>query len=45
MLDPLVVAAAAAAVLTAFSLVLARVAPDRYDDLKLKAVRVRAPRR
>jgi hypothetical protein len=41
MLDPVLAVAAAAFALTVFSLVLARVIPDRYDNLELSRVPTR----
>ena len=41
MLDPLLAVGIAAVVLTAFSLVLARIIPDRYDHLELSRVPAR----
>jgi hypothetical protein len=43
MLDPVVAVGVAAAVLTAFSLMLARIIPDRYDNLELSRVPIRRP--
>ena len=41
MLDPVLAVAAAAVALTVFSLVLARIIPDRYDNLELSRVPAR----
>jgi hypothetical protein len=41
MLDPVVAVAVAAAILTAFSLVIARIIPDRYDNMELSRVPIR----
>jgi hypothetical protein len=41
MLDPLLTAGVAAVALTIFSLVLARLIPDRYDNMELSRVRAR----
>jgi hypothetical protein len=41
MLDPLLAVGVAAVALTIFSLVLARLIPDRYDNMELSRVRAR----
>ena len=41
MLDPVVAVGVAAVVLTTLSLVLARIIPDRYDNLELSRVPAR----
>ncbi|HEY5007060.1 MAG TPA: hypothetical protein VII42_03590 [Caulobacteraceae bacterium] len=41
MLDPLLAVGVAAVALTAFSLALSRLIPDRYDNMHLSRVRAR----
>jgi hypothetical protein len=41
MLDPLLAVGIAAVALTTFSLVLARLVPDRYDNMELSRIRAR----
>ena len=41
MIDPLLAVAIAAGVLTAVSMLLARIVPDRYDNLELSRVPAR----
>jgi len=41
MLDPLLAVGIAAVALTTFSLVLARLIPDRYDNMELSRVPIR----
>ena len=41
MLDPLLAVGVAAVALTAFSLLLSRFVPDRYDNMQLSRVRAR----
>jgi hypothetical protein len=41
MLDPLLAVGIAAVALTTFSLVLARLVPDRYDNMELSRIRTR----
>jgi hypothetical protein len=41
MLDPVLAVAVAAVVLTTFSMVLSRIIPDRYDNMRLSRIPVR----